>query len=196
MANRAVDLFVTYRFLKLLVTPFNKQEAFKFGIIDEKGKVLRKYRTLTTSAEKKSYTMLHRLVFNVKRLLQKVGLGSRTGTYAAALGLLLKEYKEVDSNLIQSQFYKYLKENKLVKFDNNISESVDEYTEHLPKGNYELVNEIYNEDSELIGKKGDKIIAEQDIAPFNTVLGCHLFWVINEKTNNKLLVSADDLENV
>ena len=32
--GRAVDLFVTYRFLKLLVTPWNKQEAYKQGIID------------------------------------------------------------------------------------------------------------------------------------------------------------------
>ena len=36
--NRAVDLFVTYRFLKLLVTPWDKQEAYKLGIIDKNGK--------------------------------------------------------------------------------------------------------------------------------------------------------------
>ena len=30
-----IDLFVTYRFLKLLVTPFDKQDAFKFVIIDK-----------------------------------------------------------------------------------------------------------------------------------------------------------------
>ena len=35
--GRAIDLFVTYRFIKLLVTPFEKTEAFKLGIIDEKG---------------------------------------------------------------------------------------------------------------------------------------------------------------
>jgi hypothetical protein len=57
MANRAVDLVITYRVIKLLVTPFNRQEAFKYGIIDKDGKVLRKYRTLKTTAEKKSYTI-------------------------------------------------------------------------------------------------------------------------------------------
>ena len=35
--GRAIDLFVTYRFIKLLVTPFDKTEAFKLGIIDAKG---------------------------------------------------------------------------------------------------------------------------------------------------------------
>ena len=35
--GRAIDLFVTYRFLKLLTTPFEKTDAFKLGIIDENG---------------------------------------------------------------------------------------------------------------------------------------------------------------
>ena len=35
--GRAIDLFVTYRFINLLFTPFEKTEAFKLGIIDENG---------------------------------------------------------------------------------------------------------------------------------------------------------------
>ena len=38
--GRAIDLFVTYRFLKLLTTPFNKTDAFKLGIIDAEGNEL------------------------------------------------------------------------------------------------------------------------------------------------------------
>ena len=30
MANRAVDLVITYRLIKLLITPFEKQDAFKY----------------------------------------------------------------------------------------------------------------------------------------------------------------------
>ena len=52
MANRAVDLVITYRVIKLLVTPFEKQEAFRYGIIDKDGKVLRKYRTLKNGASR------------------------------------------------------------------------------------------------------------------------------------------------
>ena len=88
--NRAIDLFVTYRFLKLLTTPFEKQDAFKYGIMDKDGKVLRKARSLRIGREKTSYTLLHRLVFNFKRILKKVGLGGRLGTYAAAAVALLK----------------------------------------------------------------------------------------------------------
>ena len=35
--GRAIDMFVTYRFVKLLTQPFDKTDAFKMGIIDEKG---------------------------------------------------------------------------------------------------------------------------------------------------------------
>ena len=112
MANRAVDLVITYRVVKLLATPFERQEAFKYGIIDKEGKVLRKFRTLKTTAEKKAYTMLHRFVFNLKRILQKAGLGGRLGTFAVALGLLIREDKNYlpYKNLIESAVITYLKE--------------------------------------------------------------------------------------
>ena len=112
MANRAVDLVITYRVVKLLATPFEKQEAFKYGIIDKDGKVLRKYRTLKTTAEKKSYTILHRFVFNLKRILQKAGLGGRLGTFAVALATLLREDKNYveHKSLIESAVISYLKE--------------------------------------------------------------------------------------
>jgi len=40
--SRAIDLLITYRVIKMLVTPFEKTDAYKYGIIDKNGKVLRK----------------------------------------------------------------------------------------------------------------------------------------------------------
>ena len=51
MASRLIDLLITYRLVKLISTDFKNQEAFKFGIIDEKGKVLKKASQLKTEAE-------------------------------------------------------------------------------------------------------------------------------------------------
>ena len=42
MIKRAADLVYTFRFLTLLVTPFEKTEAFKLGLVGEKGKKLKK----------------------------------------------------------------------------------------------------------------------------------------------------------
>ena len=66
MASRLVDTLITYRVIKLLVTPFERQEAFKQSIIDKDGNVLKKNRELKTNDEKKAYTYLHRFVFNLK----------------------------------------------------------------------------------------------------------------------------------
>ena len=40
--KRAGDLVYTFRFLKLLVTDFKDTEAFKLGLIDDKGKRLQR----------------------------------------------------------------------------------------------------------------------------------------------------------
>jgi len=112
--SRAIDFIITYRVVKLLVTPFVKQPALKAGMNDQDGKVIRKYKTIK-GGEKKHYTMLHRFVFNLKRILKKVGLGSRLGGFAVALALLIKEDKSmaVNKDLIESAVVTYLKEENL-----------------------------------------------------------------------------------
>jgi hypothetical protein len=112
MANRLVDLLITYRIVKLMSTDFKDQEAFKFGIIDKDGKVLRKSSKLNTEAEKDSYTVLHRFVFNLKRILSKFGLKSSISNFATALALILKENQELIKykSLIESSIITYLKE--------------------------------------------------------------------------------------
>jgi len=125
MANRAVDLVITYRVIKLLVTPFERQEAFKYGIIDKDGKVLKKYTSLKRREEKNAYTQLHRFVFNLKRILKRIGLGGRLGSFAVALGLLLRENKEYlqHKTLIESAVISYLKDTK--QYDNLLNEQGD-----------------------------------------------------------------------
>ena len=202
--GRAIDLFVTYRFLKLLTTPFEKTDAYKLGIIDENGnrimqKGIKKPQVpLVTSQEKNSYTILHKLVFNIKKLFAKVpGLRTKVGTYAAALFLLKDTFKESvdDPDVFEKEFMKYLKEND-IEFDNEISEEVIGFGEILPKGEYVLVNDILNkEEEELSAKKGDKVIAYDDEPPVDTILGVEIFPVIHVKTQEKIYVSLEDIKN-
>ena len=203
--GRAIDLFVTYRFLKLLTTPFEKTDAFKFGIIDEKGNRIKKPKSslpavdLNTTEMKNSYTILHKLVFNIKKIFGKVpGLRTKVGTYAAALFLLKDTFKESvdDPDMFEKEFMKYLKENN-IEFDDEISEEVIGFGEVLPKGEYTLVQDILNkEEEELSAKKGDKVIAYEDEAPVDTVLGVEIFPVVHEKTKEKIYVSLEDIKDV
>ena len=203
--GRAIDLFVTYRFLKLLSTPFEKTEAYKLGIIDENGnrimqKGIKKPQVpLVTSQEKNAYTILHKLVFNIKKIFAKVpGLRTKVGTYAAALFLLKDTFKESvdDPHMFEKEFVKFLKEND-IEFDDNISEEVIGFGEILPKGEYVLVNDILNkEEEELSAKKGDKVIAFDDEPPIDTVLGVEIFPVIHAQTQEKIYVSLEDIKDV
>ena len=156
MASRAIDAFITFRFLKLLVTPFNKTEAFKLGIINDRGKVLRRYKTLERIEERQAYTILHRLVFNIKKLIEKIPGGkSRLASYAAAL-FLIKEHvdqmHDSDGELLEKEFYKYLKDNDLIEEDDGIIREDISFADKLLKGSYRLVNDVgTDEDDKVIG---------------------------------------------
>jgi|TARA_B100000035_G_scaffold166956_1_gene142428 hypothetical protein len=203
--GRAIDLFVTYRFLRLLTTPFEDTDAYKLGIIDEKGNRIMQKRAkkpeveLVTSEQKNSYTILHKLVFNIKKIFAKVpGLRTKVGTYAAALFLLKDTFKEhvEDPDVFEKEFVKFLHENE-VELDNTISEDVAGFGEVLPKGEYVLINDILNkEEEELSAKKGDKVIAYSDESPVDTILGVEIFPVIHVKSQEKIYVSAEDIKDV
>jgi hypothetical protein len=120
--GKYIDLFATYRFLRILTIPWEDQEAFKLGIIDENGKRI-KEKKLTTSDEKDAYTMLHRMVFNFKRILSKIPLvKSKLGTYAAALFLLKEHMKEDEYNLL----VEYISDTG--KFDDELTKNINKLT--------------------------------------------------------------------
>ena len=105
-----IDGFISYRFLRILTRPWHKQDAFKHGIIDKNGVALRKSKDLNKTVEKDSYTLLHRLIFNLKRLLGKVPGGkSQIASYAAAFALIREsEFDENTSRILKLCLIEYL----------------------------------------------------------------------------------------
>jgi len=197
--GRAIDLFVTYRFIRLLTTPFVDSDAYKMGIIDEKGK--RTDKQLTTSKEKNAYTVLHKLVFNIKKIFGKVpGLRTKLGTYAAALFLLKDTFKEhiEDPDMFEKEFLKYLKENN-IELDDTIAEEVTLDNGKLSKGIYVLTQDIATggeSDDEIEALTGDEVETFEDTAPEDTILGVDVFPVIHRKTKQKIFVSAEDIKEI
>lgn len=98
--SRFVDSIIAYRILNLLVTPFNKTEAYRLGIIDEKGKELKKMRDLNTVQLRDAYTLLHRLVFRLKKIIEKVPIENKKLVSLAAAYSLIREYVEKDQEPI------------------------------------------------------------------------------------------------
>lgn len=102
--SRFVDAIIAYRILRKLTTPFEETDAFKLGIIDKQGKILRKFSELNSPEERDAYTLLDRLVWRVKRILERVpGENKKIASFAAALALI-KENLEENTEPLPSKF--------------------------------------------------------------------------------------------
>ena len=141
--SRVIDAVIAYRVLKLLVTPFNKTKAFELGIIDDKGKVLIKSRNIETAEQRNAYTLLIRFVFNLKKLLAKIGIRGPLGSAAAAAFAFFKE--EYGNNVeVEKVIYNHLKEQG---FEFQLDEN---YGEPLSEGTYKVKHDIYNSEGEVV----------------------------------------------
>jgi hypothetical protein len=178
--SRVIDALVAYRVLKLLVTPFNKTQAYALGIIDEKGKVLVKSKNIrklpNPDKARNAYTLLIRFVFNLKRMLSKIGIRGPLGSAtAAAIAFFKEEYG--DNPEVEREIYKYIKEQG---FEFEISEN---YGEPLTKGTYKVKHDIYNLDGDIVINMNESIEFNGDV---DTIMGYDVF-----KYNDVYLTTED-----
>lgn len=103
---RIVDSIIALRIIYLLTVPFEKTEAYKLGLIDGAGNNLKK---AVTPSEKDATSMLHRLVWNIKKVFALVPGGkTRLGSLAAAYLLVRESY---EMKLSEEESLKYVIEN-------------------------------------------------------------------------------------
>lgn len=121
---QAVDLYVLYRIIKDIGTPFEDTDAYKLGLLDKKGK---KLKSASSREEKKAIGYYDRFVFNIKRALAKVGLDNKIGTAAGALFLIResqsgKEYSVEDIIDGINEEVQYLNEATMKSYSEYFSE--------------------------------------------------------------------------
>lgn len=152
-------------------------------------------RDLKIAKEKDSYTILHRFVFNLKRLLGLLPGGkSKFASYAAALALLLKENKDVNAIEIEKALYKHLVENNLIAYDDDVKESVG--FDFLPEGKYIMTDRLEDLEGDTTGDVGDVVYTTENQKPFENYFGVNLYHVINEDTRKQIIVSEDNIERI
>lgn len=126
--GRFTDSIITFRILKLLTTPFENTDAFKLGIIDKNGRELKKMSKLNTVAERDAYTILHRLVFRLKKIIEKVPIqNKKLLSYAAALALI-KEHANDNKEPVN------LEEMYLDKIQTQLDEEIKVVDKYLKDG--------------------------------------------------------------
>jgi|TARA_B100001093_G_scaffold420213_1_gene412017 hypothetical protein len=128
--SKTVDNIIAYRIISMLVKPFKDTDAFKEGIIDERGKILKKANKLTTTKEKNAYTFLHRLIFKLKQFVEKAPGGkTRLGSLAAAYYLIREAYEGQESVHILREKYEDLISKDISLLEEELL--VEEVIEHL-----------------------------------------------------------------
>jgi hypothetical protein len=111
MVAKVADLVLIYSFLKRLTTPFDKTEAYKLGIIDKDGKRI-KSKEVKTTEEQNAYGYFDRLVFNIKKLLERLPGGkNRLASYAAALFLIKESTSSEETPYTQEELLEHIQGN-------------------------------------------------------------------------------------
>ena len=185
-AMNVVDTAIVFRILKMMTRKWEEMDAYKFGLIDDNGKRI-KSKKPKTSEEKNSFTLLHRLVFNLKRVLELLPFGrTRLASYAASLALL-KEHFNIDGESLERHFYQYLKENDLVL---DLLEGHDNMN-NLQKGKqYELRQSVWNEEDN-VGYRGDQV---QVLGRTDNVMGVDIYRVYNITQDQSMLITGHDIK--
>jgi hypothetical protein len=195
--QRGADLFYTFRFIKLLVTRWENTDAFKLGIIDKEGKPIKKVRDLNTSEEKSSYTMFHRLVYNIKRIVNKVPLVGKTSlaSWAAALWLI-KEETGMSEKAIVKLMEKYAGDND-IELDTSLYESngwSSDENGNLRQGRYTLTeNMISPKTGEVIARAGSTVKVNEPTIPSGTILGANIYAVEHISTRQTIYITTSDI---
>ena len=191
LLTRASDLVYTFRFLRLLTTPFEKTNAYKLGIIDEKGKRIKSVK-LDTPEKKSVYTPFNRIVYNIKRLLAKVPGGStRLASYASALFLIKEKY-----NLSNKQIKQVLAESGLTT-DQFLEEQSQWYVlenDQLSPGVYRLIEDkVLSETFDDVVYKNDRVRVLENSYPVGSIFGMNIYEAIHQPTNQKIHITVGEL---
>lgn len=138
--SRFVDSLITYRILRLLTTPFEETDAFKLGIIDSKGKELKKMSQLNSVQERDAYTILHRLVYRLKKIIERVPIeNKKILSYAAALALIKEQYSAGSEPINLEELY-------LEKLNTHLDEEI-QYIHDTLNNTYTLTFKQFLEDA-------------------------------------------------
>jgi hypothetical protein len=186
---RGPDFFYALRFLRLLTTRWDKTTAFKLGIVDKNGKKLKKPET---AEEKSAYNTFHKLVYNIKRLINKIPLGKSTlASYAAAL-FLIKEHAGIsDKKLI-----KVIRESiglDLSDYKPDLNEWYLTEDGEIETGKYALARDIaLPKTGELLAKK-KTWVEIMESAPHGSVLGHPVFKAQHIKTQQTIYITKEDI---
>jgi hypothetical protein len=190
LLSRTADTIYAIRFLRLLTTPWISTGAYKLGLIDKNGKHI---RSPQNGVERSKYNIFHRLVFNIKRLLNKIPFGKSTiASYLTAL-YLIKEHTGIsDKKLIEIM-------EKVTGVDLDVS-ALNECTWHvtenqkLKNGRYVLNRDVaLKATGRVLALSQTNVIVENETPPVGQIFGVNVYKVQHCKTQQPIYITQQDI---
>ena len=182
----AADLAFTFRFIRMLVMDWQSWDAFKLGIIDEKGKRVRSVQ-LDTDEKRSAYTPFIRLAANVKRLVGQnkfTSIASALYLIKEAKGLSDKDINKIISEAGIDQLDILAEESKWFMLDNNV----------LSPGVYRLKNDkILNKTYDDIVFAGDQVRVTEGNSPIGSVFGLNIYEVTHVRTKQSVYITVSEI---
>ena len=192
--NEQVDMLVAYKFIKILTTDFKDTDAFRLGVIDKDGNILKKRKDLRGD-ERTSYTIFHTLIWNLKKLMMKVpGLKSKLGSYASALFLLKEQYNKENNRggeLLAERILESLKDN--FPDSDVLFESI--FESPIESGVYIATHEIVTPSFETINE-GEVIIIGNRKQALTEMSSVPLYTAVHLDSGEEVVVSKSSIEKI
>jgi len=175
LAGKALDIYIAYKFIQLLVVPFDQTDAYKLGIIDGEGKILRKRKDLQTQEEKKAYpSIFYTLVWKIKGLLEKLPFGKSKLASIAAAAYFLKEHVRAqggDAERVEDILYGFLADNGFEEMLESRHSTVIENGTYLVEGDILDLNEYLDPVDIVLGfpiyEVNGKVFTHEDLQRIN-----------------------------
>ena len=187
MVGKLVNTLIVFRIIKMLTTPWEKTDAYKLGLITKDGK--RTDVDLTTTEQQGAMNLLTKLVFNLKRVIEKVPFGkSKFASYAVAIALL-KEHTDMTADQAEElceKVYSHGKEMGVIDPVQELTESEAVMT--LTKGRaYNLRRQLHEQNDTVYPQKAQVLV----LAEHSIVFGVHLY--VGQIDLQRVLVTEDDV---
>lgn len=181
----------SFKFVDILETKFEDTAAYKLGIIDHRGNKTPNFQ-ITKTEQRNAYTPLHKVLFNVKKLLESSNNNRSLASYASALYLLKDRFgiseKKIESGLRDIGFHTIdfmMEDTKWFVLDDGM----------LSPGIYKLSHsKVVNSTLDELAKPNEFVRIDNGSYPIGSLFGINIYEATHVRSQQKVYITVAELK--
>jgi hypothetical protein len=183
-----LEYYLMLKIIDLLTKPWTELPAYKLGIIDANGKVLKNTHQLKTATEKVAYGTFQKFCFNLRRFIEKLPGGKTKLAKYLTVYALFKESEDSTMDSMFSEEFGTININEAFEQDLLKSKAI------LHRGTYRLVNDMLDSNGKLV-KRETLVTVSMDQKTQMVLFGKPVFEVYIPDRGKNMVVSLDDISD-